>query len=294
MRGDKELACLNNVQNSVFTINPFNSKSFRDATDEEFVKEHILYISASAHEHYFGMSQDDCTVFENSLRLASPNPSPSTFPDFVFDGGFIEHFEISSSKSNRKGYDHKRKHVGFEQMVEQEEDAFTSAMNETPSFGSVQSQSWSFTYPQHSYDYLAKSFTEKWKRHIESLSKYTGGTETGIFFIDYPETVLGHNIDFDVLAERLYGDLLFRDDHKWYRLSRDKDLLTFIYEYREKIKYVVFKNMDYFEVIATETIPELMKLLPWKYQFYSCMVKEVRSIYGTSIPNIEKRGEENE
>ena len=172
MRGDKELLCLNEVRNSIFTTNPFNSKSFYDATDEEFSKEHIMYICGTAHEHYFGMSQDDCTVFENSLRLAIPNPSLSDFPDFVFDGGFIEHFEITSSKSNRNGYDHKRKHVAFEKMAEQGEDEFKMAMDETPSYGTVQSKSWSFTYPQHSYDYLVKSFTEKWKHHIESLSKF--------------------------------------------------------------------------------------------------------------------------
>ena len=79
MRGDKELACLIELQNSIFAINPFNSKSFRDVTDEEFEKEHIMYISTSAHRHYFGMSQDDCTVFENALRLAGPNPSPNSF-----------------------------------------------------------------------------------------------------------------------------------------------------------------------------------------------------------------------
>ena len=45
MRGDKELACLIELQNSIFAINPFNSKSFRDVTDEEFENEHIMYIS---------------------------------------------------------------------------------------------------------------------------------------------------------------------------------------------------------------------------------------------------------
>lgn len=293
MRGDKELACLQAVRNSIFTINPFNSKSFCDATDEEFSKEHIMYIYHTAPEHYFGMSQDDCIIFENSLRLAIPNPYPSIFPDFVFDGGFIEHFEITSSKSNRNGYDHKRKHVAFDKIAEQEENAFKSAMDETPSFGTIQSKSWSFKYPQHSYEYLVKSFTEKWKHHIKSLSKYDGQHETGIFLIDYPETVLRHNIDFDVQPERHYGDLLFRDDYKWYRLSRDKELLNFVYEYQKEIKYVIFKNIDYFEVISTETIPELIKLLPWKYQFYPCAVTEVRSAYGISIPT-EKQGDDNE
>ncbi len=74
MRGDKELACLREIQNSVFTINPFNSKSFNTAMDEEFAKAHIMYIHYSAHGQYFGMSKEDCTTFKNSLRLAIPNP----------------------------------------------------------------------------------------------------------------------------------------------------------------------------------------------------------------------------
>lgn len=146
MRGEKELASLTEIQNSIFKINPFNSKSFRDVTDEEFAKEHIMYISTSAHKQYFGMSQDDCVVFENALRMAVPNPSLSMFPDFVFESGFIEHFEITSSKNNRNGYDHKRRHAAFERTAEQEEKDFISALDENPSFGAVQSKSWEFCF----------------------------------------------------------------------------------------------------------------------------------------------------
>ena len=53
MIGEKELACLTKIQNSIFAINPFNSQSFREATDEEFKKEQIMYISASAQQRAF-------------------------------------------------------------------------------------------------------------------------------------------------------------------------------------------------------------------------------------------------
>lgn len=287
MRGEKELACLNEVQNRIFTINPFNSKAFQDATDEEFSKEHIMYIHGSAHEHYFGMSQDDCTIFENSLRLAKPNPSLNSFPDFVFEHGFIEQFEITSSRRNRKGYVHRNKHAEFERKVNQEEDKFKLELDETPSFGVLKSKSWDFKYPQHSYENLEKSFTKKWKDHIESLSKYDGQCDIGIFLIDYPERVLGHYVDYNVQSGLCYGDLIIRDDYKFYRLSRDKNLLNFVYEYQEQIKYVIFKNKDYIEVIATKTIPELKKLLPWTYCFYPCFVMERYTVFGTSIPNSE-------
>ena len=61
MRGDKELACLSDIQNSIFAINPFNSKSFRDATDEEFEKlmtnareKHITVLVDEAYHYFYG------------------------------------------------------------------------------------------------------------------------------------------------------------------------------------------------------------------------------------------------
>ena len=34
---------------------------------------------------------------------AQPNKNDNDFPDFVFDGGGIEHFQLTSSKETRKG-----------------------------------------------------------------------------------------------------------------------------------------------------------------------------------------------
>ena len=36
------------------------------------------------------------------FERAKPNPETSKFPDFVFEDGFIEHFQITASKENKK------------------------------------------------------------------------------------------------------------------------------------------------------------------------------------------------
>ena len=49
-------------------------------------------------------------VLENELdsirrifQTAIPNTKPSQFPDFIFENGFIEHFQVTSAKETKKG-----------------------------------------------------------------------------------------------------------------------------------------------------------------------------------------------
>ena len=37
------------------------------------------------------------------LYKATANSESSLFPDFLFDGGFIEHFQVSAANENKKG-----------------------------------------------------------------------------------------------------------------------------------------------------------------------------------------------
>ena len=72
-RGEQELYCLN------------------------FIKEHL-----ESDSMFYGMSKEDCDRIEKMILSAVPNPRSSEFPDFICDGGFIEHFQISSGKTTRK------------------------------------------------------------------------------------------------------------------------------------------------------------------------------------------------
>ena len=35
------------------------------------------------------------------LKSARPNPAQSNFPDFLFENGFIEHFQITASRETK-------------------------------------------------------------------------------------------------------------------------------------------------------------------------------------------------
>ena len=123
MRGSRERKCLDFVKYDIFykngtlVQNPFTKKTYLDITDEEFKENRLLYINSDCEKFFFGLLEEDRYQIENILRTASPNPNESEFPDFVFHNGFIEHFQISSSKTNRKGAVHKKKEQQFQTTV---------------------------------------------------------------------------------------------------------------------------------------------------------------------------------
>ena len=265
-RGDKELVCLAAIRDSVFNIS--SSRTKRNV-------------------YFFGMSKNDSSLFKNALKETTPNPNPSSFPDFVFENGFIEHFEITSSSSNRKGYLQKREHSIFEKQAKKSEELLKKQINENPDFSEIKSTTSVFRYPNcHSYENLEKSFTAKWDKHIKSLSKYNGQKDVGIFLVDYQEAGVFFTTDLSFLSsETRYGDLLPHIEDHLYRLSRDSNLLNFIYKYKDKIKYVIFRNFKRIEVISVVAIPELLKLLPFKYIYKgNDSALELKSVYTINTP----------
>lgn len=40
------------------------------------------------------------------LNKVTANSESNSFPDFMFDGGFIEHFQVSAANENKKGSKH--------------------------------------------------------------------------------------------------------------------------------------------------------------------------------------------
>lgn len=119
MRGDKEAACFDKIKHALFykdgmpICNPFDGCSAFTVTDASFAKDHIFYCSSDFNKNYFGLLENERFEFADIIRTAKPNPSSSEFPDFIFDNGFIEHFQITSSQVTRKGATHARKESRF-------------------------------------------------------------------------------------------------------------------------------------------------------------------------------------
>lgn len=256
MRGEREQACLDRIKNNLRNV------------------------------CFYGTSIKDVKFIKNCLSSAIPNPESSKFPDFIFKGGFIEHFQITSSETNRKGAVHQKEYAYYRKNTDSAIKEFQEEMNENPSFDVVQEKHWFFGQPAHSYENLVYSFKSTWDSHIESLQKYSQRNGVGIFLVDYPEFALAMSEDaYTGVKEGLrYDDIRIPQKFKAYRLSRDKKMLDYLYTYKEQITFVVYIYYDGYEIIKLENIPELKKLLPWDFTVYTLAVRNVESIYGISVP----------
>ncbi len=245
----------------------------------DWVKENVKNI------FYYGFSRENMELFEHCLFAAAANPRNSEFPDFIFKDGIIEHFQITSSRLNRKGSVHQKEYSHYCKNSKNTFQAFQEEINQNPSFNKVQSKHCFFKQPEHSYEYLKVSFRKIWNSHLEGLKKYSGCKDTAIFLIDYSEFALGMYEDvFENLQMGLrYDDLRKPQEFSAYRLSRDKSMLDFLYKSKDFIKFVIYRYHDGCEAIQIDNIPELKKLLPWKFCIEACKVMNVGSIYVTNV-----------
>ncbi len=302
MRGDQELKCLNILKKAIFCKdgqpmeNPYTHKTYLDMSDNEFKKNRIGLVNSECHKFYFGLTENDREEFESILRIVKPNPDLSKFPDFVFANGFIEHFQITSSQTNRKGSVHKKEESIFISKVESETEKLMQEWNEKPSFNEVRSKSWVHTNPVHTYEFLVDSFKSNWEHHLESYKKYTDSKEISIFMIEYSEVALSmcEDVYHDWINGMSHGDMRGQEKFNCYRLSRNKRLLDYIYQFKDVIKYVIFINCERFEVIRLENIPYLLKLMPWDYLIASMPVKTVSTLSSITVSRICEEGEKDE
>lgn len=292
MRGQKEQECFEIVRKAIFTKNgetiyhPFTKKTYFEVSDEEFSKEQMWFINSDCCKNYFGLLREDRIEIEQILRNAQPNEKASEFPDFIFSNGFIEHFQVSSSKTTRKGAKHTKEMSCFISKVNREKEDLEQKWNQSPSFDKIRSEQWIMDNPEHSHTYLISSFENNWKNHIESLNKYTGNKNVGIFMVEYPEFALSmcENVYADWKDGMSHGDMREQEQFRSYRLSRDKKMLNFIYHYKEQIKYIIFVYYTDFEIIRLENIPYLLNLIPWDYVIYPMAVKTISSLYNITVP----------
>ena len=241
MVGEKEQRCLNTV--------------IRSLNSEESLKK------------YFGLLQEDIDEINDILKTINPNEKVNEFPDFVFKNGFIEHFQITSSRTNKDGAKQLEELSLFKNKVEKETKRFKEDCNDNLDCNKIRSESWAMKYPKHSYEYLCNSFKKSWENHIESYNKYTGNKHIGIFMIEYSDLALTmyENVYADWINCMTNGDFREPEKVKFYRLTRDRKLLEYIYSFKENIKYVFFVYGKDCEIIKLESIPHLLKLMPWDY-----------------------------
>lgn len=220
---------------------------------------------------YYAISSKECSRLASYIINAKANENASKFPDFTFDGGFIEHFEVTSSHSNRNGSTIKHEKYQLEKALMEE-------MNKAPCYEGklIMTDKW---HSENTYEDFCLSFKRTWEKHIESLKKYTGEKEIGIFMFQYTDSSLRTRTLYTGIKQGLrYGDLLKDDcDYIGYQITRDSNLLDYIYSFKDMIKYVIFINEDRFlgdkiEIISVENIPEIIKIVKDRFEFSCAMI----------------------
>lgn len=91
-----------------------------------------------------------------------------------------------------------------------------------------------------------------------------------------------------------FGDMRSPEKFKEYRLSRDKQLLEYIFDFKNLIKYVIFVNINRCEIVKTDKIQYLLNLMPWDYRISPMVVSNNYKLSNISLPSANIEGVPNE
>lgn len=300
MRGQREKEALKKIKKFLF-YNEFqqpivwDKRTVFDCSDEEY-KENFYYYTNIIKDSIYGLTQDDFFEIANAIRKAQENPKSSEFPDFVFENGFIEHFQITASKQRkRKGSAEMADEERFKRETQVEVDNFYKYCNENFPFDCVRSKEWTRNnLPEYSYDNLVKSIKTNVEKHLGSLRKYNGYKDISIFLIENSEVNIEmHENTFKDMREGLICNYKMRQEHFIrYMLSRDKRVLEYLYSFKDKINYIVYFYEEGFEIIKVENIPDLYKWIPNEYIMIPRQIQTTHIIF--NITTKFSLGENNE
>lgn len=258
-----------------------------DIIDQNEILNNIKKDFNAGNTHNLTTKDYDC--FKKLLKSAKSNDNEhqTKFPDFSSEEGFIEHFHVTSGKSNKKGHavtiqqsEMKKTHDNFEETI-------TLNNNNNIAVGGCET---SFLRNKDSIENFHKSFKKNWEKHIEHLNKYEGVKHLSCFLISSDDVLI---VDENSKDENsiCFGDLV--NSKKEYCLSYDKELLNYIYEFRNDIDFVIYYNVGNkkVEVIKTKNIPALQNYFSnRKFKIHSRIVWEDSITYSVSVRNKKDEG----
>lgn len=199
------------------------------------------------------MSQNGDRRLLKYFQAAIPNSVASKFPDFLFNGGYIEHFTVYTSHENRNGAEHKRAEHSFNTDVKTKVDQQTAEWLQSPPHTEICVKEYKMQSPEYSYEYFVKSFKRNFENHIESLKSYYGEKDNGIFLIEAE----GGRITVVENGE-------FKE---FYLLQYDKDILEYLYGFANDLHYVVFLQNESYEILNLADMPQILTKVPKDVNF---------------------------
>lgn len=262
-RGDMEMTCLEFVR--------------KNAVKEAFLNGYTL----SHCENWYGLHyepnvENDIELIANAVMNCSPNPDLNSFPDFIFEDGFIEHFQVSASDRRRKG----NIALAMANDVKRESEKLLAAHNETmldknPDKSHAMSYKiTNYKLPPRSYDMFLQSFKRHWEDHINSFKTRNNLGRNGIFMIQCYD--FGFSMAEDISADfpksnvRVGSFMKEAERFRCPRLSRCPELLEYMYEYCGDIKYVIYVCSETVEFFRTDELIYIKGLIRHPYLKIDC------------------------
>lgn len=185
-------------------------------------------------------------TMESILNSARQNENHNDFPDFFFDGGIIEHFEVTSSDETRKGSRYKIDDAYCQREKDKHFKQLDKEFIESPHHpGTMRTETVEDTHECFSYESFIKSFKRNVEHHLDSLKKSKFVNEVAIFLIDQQGASLG-----------VYINNIF---NRFYRLSEDRNVLEYIKGTLTEVDYIIFIAADRYEVIDLSQIDVLIQ-----------------------------------
>ena len=190
-------------------------------------------------------SNCELKTFFDYLFNSKPNPNENVFPDFVFDDGCIEHFQLTSSRETRKGSLFKIK----EKIDEKVSSAYNlklknDYLNSEFDPQTITVSTYDDIYDCFSYENFLKSFKRNIIHHVKSLEKSNYRDKTVVFLMEQQ-------------TARLWIDEE-RFEKRFYLFHKDNEALSFIKEYCNCVNFIVYFTYDSIEILDLSKIDELL------------------------------------
>ena len=190
----------------------------------------------------------NCELETISQILFSANPSANSnsFPDFVFSGGGIEHFQLTSSKETRKGSEFKIE----ESINKKSKDEYFEMLKEdylNSEFvpRTIATDNHEEVYESFSYDAFIHSLERNVASHVESLEKSNYQNKIVVFLMEQQTARLW--IDEGIVPIRFY------------ELHKDKKALLIIKQHCNFVNYIIYFVANSVEVLDLSKIDDLLK-----------------------------------
>lgn len=187
----------------------------------------------------------DYLTMESMLNSARQNKNHSEFPDFFFDGGIIERFEVTSSRETKEGSEYKIENKKFQRDSEKIFCEYGEEIIKSRHLpGTIIPRTNDKIFKIFSYEYFINSFKRNSTQHLQSLEKSKYTKQKVIFLI-----------------EQNGGRLtIYKDDkfERFYKISDDKNLLKYIKETFIDVDYIIFTVAETYEIIDLSKIDQLI------------------------------------